>query len=279
MESRLRSIRRTLKACTALFKVRVAERLQYRVSAMVNSSVTIFYGFLQIAIFTVFFTFGDASGAAITLEQTISYIWLAQILYGVLNNIGIDADLREKIIDGNVALELCRPLDLYSHWFAQVAAERLGGGFWRMAVTLLISLIAPTAFRLSPPDSASGFVLFLISVCGAFLLCAAFSMLLTAIRLGLTWGDGPIYMIVLTCLILNGGFFPLQLWPDFLQGLLLYQPFAGILDIPLRLYIGSMPPTDALWAIGLQLVWTVIFIVSGKILMGRKLSHLIVQGS
>ena len=270
---------RTFKACTALFKVRVAERLQYRVSAMVNSSNTVFYGFLQIAIFTVFFTAGDASGAAITLEQTVSYIWLTQILYGVLTNLDTDSDLREKIVDGNVALELCRPLDLYSHWFAQIAASRIGGGFWRMVVTLLISLIAPAAFRLSLPDSALGFGLFLLSVCGAFFLCAAFAMLLTSVRLGLTWGDGPVYILTGIALILTGGLFPLQLLPDFLQGFLLYQPFAGILDIPLRLYIGSMPPADALTGIGLQLVWTVVFIVGGRILMQRRLSRLIVQGS
>ena len=269
---------KTIKACGALFKVRVAEHLQYRASALANSGNTIFYGLLLIAIFTVFFTFGDASGAAITLGQTVSYIWLAQIFYGIFGNLNIDSDLREKIIDGDVALELCRPLDLYVHWFAHIAANRLGGGFWRMVITTLVALVMPSAFRLALPGSAVGIALFLLSLCSALLLCTAFIMLLVALRLGLTWGDGPIYILVCVGIALSGGLMPLQLWPDFMQRLLLFQPFAGILDIPLRLYIGSLPYYDALWAIGLQLVWAVVFIASGKILMQRRLSTLIVQG-
>jgi ABC-2 type transport system permease protein len=85
-------------------------------------------------------------------------------------------------------------------------------------------------------------------------------------------------MLSLLGMVLGGGYLPLQLWPDFMQGFLFIQPFAGITDIPARLYVGSMPVNEAAAAIGLQLFWTAIFITAGKLLMNRKLKSLIVQG-
>ena len=271
---------RTLRACNALFKIKIAEGLQYRATAWAHASVGIFWAALHIVMFTVFYTYGNEESASITLTQAISYAWLSQILYSLtaLSYLGIDDDLREKIVDGNVSLELCRPLDLYAHWFTKSAANRLGSSLWRIIITIIAAILAPAAFRLALPASTVGFFFFLLSAASAFLLTAAYVMLLTAIRVRLTWGDGPITTLAFLGMLLGGSYLPLQLWPDFLQRILLFQPFAGRLDIPIRLFIGSMPPEDALWAIGIQLTWTIIFIALGKVLMNRNISQLIVQG-
>ena len=274
----MRGIRRPLKACLSLFKIRLAEQLQYRAAALANSTISIFWGILQIVMFTVFFTYGNINSAAMTLPQAVSYAWLVQILLGVTGRLDVNGEIRTKIIDGNVALELCRPLDLYAHWYAKTVADQIGGSFWRMLITLLAALVMPAALRLTAPESLLGFSFFLLSVGSAILLCAAFSMLLSALRVGLTWGDGPTYLLALTGQVLSGAYLPLQLWPDFMQRALLLQPFAGLIDIPVRLYIGTLPPYDALPAIALQLLWAVIFMAAGKVLLGRRISRLIVQG-
>jgi len=274
----MRDIIRTLKACAALFKMRVAEHLQYRAAALANASIGIFWGLIQITMFTVFYTYGDPSSAALTLTQAVSYAWLVQIMLGLIGNININAELREKITSGNVALELCRPLDLYSHWFARVAASRVGLFPVRAAITLLVALILPAAWGLSAPYSVIGFALFLLSVGSAFFLCVAFTMLLIVVRLGVTWGEGPTNALAMLGGVLSGAFLPLVLWPDFLQRFLMFQPFAGLLDTPFRLYVGAIPPGDALGAIALQLSWAAAITVLGKALMRCRVSRLIVQG-
>ena len=271
-------MRRTLRACAALFKIRVAERLQYRAAAIANASIGVFWGFLQIIMFTVFYTYGNASDTALTLPQAISYAWLVQILLSLVGFFNIDSDLREKIVSGDVALELCRPLDLYSHWFARVAANRFGGFPYRAVITLIVALAMPAAFGLSAPDSALGFALFLLSICTAFLMCVAFAMVLVAVRMELTWGDGPVWILIIVGGVLSGSYLPLPLWPDFLQRALMFQPFAGLMDIPLRLYVGNISPGDALLAICVQLLWMVVFVGIGKALMHRQTSRIIVQG-
>jgi ABC-2 type transport system permease protein len=120
--------------------------------------------------------------------------------------------------------------------------------------------------------------MFMLSATGAFLLCTAYGMLITAVRLNITWGEGPTYMLLLISVVLSGGYLPLQLWPDALQKLLLYQPFAGYLDLPVRLYVGSMAWAQGIGAILMQLFWALLFVLIGKALMGHKLKTLIVQG-
>lgn len=269
---------RTMKACASLFKMRVAENLQYRAAALANSCISIFWGLMQIVMFTVFFTMGDASGAAMTLPQAVSYAWLVQISLGFIGRLGLDGEIREKIKSGDVALDLCRPLDLYAHWYSKTIALRVGGSVWRAVITLIAAVVVPAAFRLSPPVSALGFVLFLISVCSGVFLCAAFAMFLSAVRVGLTWGEGPTYIFEMIAMFLSGSCFPLQLWPDFMQRFLLLQPFASLMDIPFRLYLGLISPGESFWAMGLQLFWTVAFIAAGKLLLNRRVSKLIVQG-
>jgi ABC-2 type transport system permease protein len=63
-----------------------------------------------------------------------------------------------------------------------------------------------------------------------------------------------------------------------MQTFLYLQPFGGFADIPVQLYIGSMAPAAALPAIGLQFIWSVIFIAAGRLIMNLKMKSMIVQG-
>ena len=148
----------------------------------------------------------------------------------------------------------------------------------RGGLIALTGFLMPASIRLMMPASITGFFLFLLSAAGAFLLCTAYGMLVTAVRLNITWGEGPTYMLLLVSGVLSGGYLPLQLWPDALQKVLLYQPFAGYLDIPVRLYVGSMPASQGVFAILIQLFWILAFVWLGKALIGRKLKTLIIQG-
>jgi ABC-2 type transport system permease protein len=191
----------------------------------------------------------------------------------------MDGEIMSKIVNGDVGVELCRPLDLYFHWFAKTAAGRLGGFWWRGIITLAIALALPGAERrLPPPGSAAGFALFLISVAAMFMLSNAFAMFVTSIRVGITWGEGPTSLMMLICGVLSGAYLPLPFWPDFMQPFLYVQPFAGQLDLPVRLYSGVIRPAESAPVFALQLTWTVIFIAAGRVIMRGKLSRIIIQG-
>lgn len=274
-------LKSTATACFSLFRIKTASSLQYRMAGLAGASTSIFWVLIEITVYTIFYTYANnkSSGiiGALTLKQVVTYAWLTQVLF-LMQSMNIDNEILNKITSGDVGIELCRPLDLYFHWFSKIAASRLTPLFWRGSIVLFFSMLMPESYRLSMPSSLLGFICMLISIINALLLCTSYAMLTCAVRLNISWGDGPTYIMMLIGGVLSGAYLPLQLWPKFMQDFLLIQPFAGYLDIPLRFYIGTMLPGDAILAIGIQLIWIVIFIISGRSLMSRRLKTIIVQG-
>lgn len=265
----------------SIFRIKTAEGLQYRMAGLAGASTSIFWAIIEIVVYTVFYYYADArdnvSAAGLSLKQLISYVWLGQMLF-VLQPFSIDGDILNMINRGDIGIEMCRPLDLYSNWFARTAASRLSPLLWRGKPVIIFALMMPEAYRLSPPASLISFICFVVSVLSALLLCTSFGMLANSLRLSVAWGDGPTYMIMLIGGVLSGNYLPLQLWPEFMQGFLLLQPFAGYLDIPLRFYLGTMAPVNIFWTLGLQTAWSLVFIAAGRALTARKLRNVIVQG-
>jgi len=73
-------------------------------------------------------------------------------------------------------------------------------------------------------------------------------------------------------------FVPIPLFPEWMQPFLKLQPFRFLVDIPSRLYTGMIPAEDAFFYIACQMAWTCAFILSGKLLMRRATSSLVIQG-
>lgn len=279
--SKLSRLDSPAKAYLTIFRMKAAEGLQYRIAALAGASISIFWVLIEIVVYSVFYLHSDNPSAGLmaglNLEQLVTYVWLAQFLF-LMQPMNIDSDILAKIQNGDVSLDLCRPLNLYHHWFAKVAAGRLIPLLWRGSFILIAGLLAPRAYRLGPPASLAGLLCAILSASSAFWLCSAYGTLVCGIRLNIRWGDGPTYIIMLIGGILSGSYLPLQLWPDVLQPFLLLQPFAGYLDLPLRFYVGTMAPDRILWALSLQLSWSVLFILLGKSLMKKKINRLIIQG-
>lgn len=270
----------TWRACRSLFRVRLAEGLQYRVSALSGVFIGVFWALIECVVYTVFYTYsrdGAWNHNGFSLEQAISYIWLAQGIL-VFQSMSIDSEILSKINKGDVALELCRPMDLYLHWLVKSSAGKLGSSWLRGVLTILAGLLMPAGYALARPASMAGFALFALSAALAFFLCSTYAMLITAIRLNMTWGDGPAYMLMLLSGVLSGTYLPLRLWPDSLQPFLRLQPFGGFADLPAQLYTGSLAPGAAWPGLALQLFWSAIFILMGRAIMNKRLHHLIIQG-
>jgi len=270
-----------IRACLAMFRIKTAEGFQYRLANLANASVGVFWALIDITVYLVFYQYAERKDAGIiagmNINQLVTYVWLAEAILPMIV-MGVDGEILGKITSGDVSVELCRPLDLYFQWFSKSAAARLAPLFWRSSVILLTGIIMPPAYRISLPASFIGFLWMLVSLLAAFLLCTSYAMLICAVRMKITWGDGITNMMMLIGSILSGAYLPLQLWPEWMQGFLRLQPFAGYLDIPVRLYIGTISPERAISSVSIQILWSVVFIISGKLLMAKRLRTIVIQG-
>jgi ABC-2 type transport system permease protein len=161
---------------------------------------------------------------------------------------------------------------------------------WRTAATLLRSipllfvtsvvfeLVGLDHWSLRLPPSLVALALFALSMVAVVLLSSAITTLLNISVVWTVSGQGINVITNSLVVILSGMVIPLPLFPDWLHPFLLLQPFAGLVDIPYRIYFANISGAWALGAIALQIFWTLTFICIGRLLMAQSMRRIQVQG-
>jgi ABC-2 type transport system permease protein len=109
-------------------------------------------------------------------------------------------------------------------------------------------------------------------------LSSAFMMLLN-IAVVVTLNDRWVTQSLNPLLVvLSGSLVPLALYPDWAQRTLFLQPFAGVVDIPFRIYSGNLTGSMAAEGLALQVFWTAALVMLGRWCMERAMRRLEVQG-
>ena len=85
-------------------------------------------------------------------------------------------------------------------------------------------------------------------------------------------------MINLLMMILAGNIIPLTLFPETVQALLRYQPFAQALDAPIRMYQHAQSTAEFSINLAAQLGWLAVLIAGGRALWRQHLRSVTVQG-
>jgi ABC-2 type transport system permease protein len=270
-----------IRPYTAVVGARFRVLLQYRAAALAGLWTQLFFGLVLIMVYEAFYA-SSAAAVPMTFSQIVSYVWLGQALLAMLPW-NVDAEVRAMVRNGAVAYELCRPLDLYSLWFARAIAWRTAPTILRAAPMCAIAsvglpLVGLDEWRLAPPET--------VAAAGAFSMALACTLLLgcaisTLINISLLWtisGEGAVLLLTTLVTFLSGMIVPLPLLPDWAQPVLRVLPFAGLVDLPFRIFTGHIAPGAAGWVLLHQLTWTLAFVVAGRWLLARGLSRVVVQG-
>ena len=57
------------------------------------------------------------------------------------------------------------------------------------------------------------------------------------------------------------------------QPILRWLPFAGLVDLPFRVYTGHIPPAEVTMVLARQLIWTALLVLFGRWLLGRGMKR------
>lgn len=270
-----------LRPYEAIVSARFRMLLQYRAAALAGLWTQVFFGLVLIMIYEAFYR-STAVPPPMTFAQIVSYVWLGQALLAMLPW-NADADVRLMVRSGAVAYELCRPLDLYSLWYARAVAWRTAPTVLRAApmcviASVILPLVGLTDWRLLPPPTLGSAAAFSASiVCTLLLGCA----LTTLINISLLWtisGEGLVILMTATVTFLSGMIIPLPLFPDWAQPILQALPFAGLVDLPFRVYTGHIAPIAVGAVLTHQLLWTAGLVLVGRWLLSHALRRVVVQG-
>jgi ABC-2 type transport system permease protein len=270
-----------LRPYRAILSARFRMLLQYRAAALAGLWTQIFFGLVLLMIYEAFYR-STTANPPMLFAEVVSYVWLGQALLAMLPW-NADAELRAMIRSGTVAYELCRPIDLYSLWYARALAWRTAPTILRaipmcVIATVVLPAVGLGEWRLaSPPSTAAALAFAATLVCTLLLGCA----LTTLINISLLWtisGDGAVILLTTLVTFLSGMIVPIPLFPDWAQPIVLALPFAGLIDLPFRVFTGHIPPAAVLSVLQHQIVWTVALVLFGRWLLSHGIRRVVVQG-
>lgn len=266
-----------MRAYLSFFKIRFIHGLQYRAAAYAGIATQFAWGFMFIMLYQAFYK-SNPQMAPMKFSELANYIWLQQSFLALFMTWFLDNDIFDMIASGNVAYELCRPLNIYDTWFVKSCSVRLSKAILRCFPILIIAFLLPEPYRFTLPDSALAAFLFIISMILSFLVVVSYCMLVYILTFYTISPMGVRIVLVMTADFLSGGLVPLPFMPDWFTKYIYFSPFAAMQNVPFRIYSGNMTLNTAAFSITLQIIWAVILIILGKALMSRALKHVVVQG-
>ena len=273
---------RALQPYAAVVGARFRMLLQYRAAALAGLWTQLVFGMVLIMIYEGFYRSSTADVQPMAFPQVASYVWLGQALLAMLPW-NIDRELAAMVRSGAVAYELCRPVDLYGLWSARAVAHRTAPTVLRAVpmvvfATVILPLVGLGEWRLEPPVSLAAGAGFALAVGGALALACAISTLVNITMLWTIQNDGVLIIVTSVVSLLSGLLVPLPLLPDWAQPVLRWLPFAGVLDLPYRIYNGHIAADGLALVLARQLGWTLAIVALGRWWLGRGMRRLVVQG-
>jgi ABC-2 type transport system permease protein len=217
----------------------------------------------------------DGSGASvIELHSMISYSVLA-VLLACIFQIGVQDTIYQQVREGNIAMDLLRPIPLLGTYFANDVGNMISA-LVNKALPLLV--IAAALFGFPKPSSFGAFAIFLVSALLSFFILWLMSALvgLVAFWVAELGNLGMVKDAVVR--ILSGSFVPLWFFPSSVQRISEWLPFQYTYQTPIGIYVGATTIIDAWRAIGVQVLWVIVFFLLLSWVWRYAKSKVMIQG-
>jgi ABC-2 type transport system permease protein len=269
---------------TSAFASRFLLTLQYRAAAFAGFMTQCWWGGIKVMVYAAFYGSSPAAAAApIRLGQVITYTWLAQAFL-VLSPWSCDPDVALATRSGAVGYDRLRPVDTYWLWYSRAGGWMTSRAVPRAALMFLLAGVGLPHLGLqewswAPPPSVAQAALFVVSMMLVVALSSSMVMLLNVAVVAVLNDRGVNSLLGPLVIVLSGNLIPLALFPDWMHLALFVQPFAGLVDIPFRIYSANLADATAWAGIGLQAFWTVMIVGVGHAWMARVMKRLSMQGS
>lgn len=261
----------------AFFRLRFSMDLQYRAAAFAGVITQFVWGTMEILMFRAFYK-ADPLAFPMSFQATASYVWMQQAFLALFMAWMLENEIFDSIVGGNIAYELCRPINVYRMWFARSLANRLAKALLRCLPILVVTLFLPAPYGLMLPVSPGVFLLFILTLLLGTGVTVSFCML---IYMGAFFTISPmgIRMVAVSGVeFLSGAVIPLPFFPDGIRHILELLPFASMQNVPLRIYSGDLVG-NAMWrAVFLQIFWLAALTLLGELLNMLAMKQVTIQG-
>ena len=237
-----------------------------------NSVFGIIYSFAYIALWR---QNPDAGGY--DAADAVTFVWLGQALLMTVAVWGGGAtdDLAERVRNGDVAIDLYRPVGLVG-WYL---ASDLGRALYHF----LTRGLAPTAlgivlFDISLPHSAVAGLGFLLSIPLAVTVSFGLRFLVASTAFWLLDATGARILSAALALFFSGMALPLVLFPGWLGTLAEALPWSAMIQVPNDIWLGRHTGPELWGALAFQAGWALALLAACRLVLRLATRKVVVQG-
>jgi ABC-2 type transport system permease protein len=184
-------------------------------------------------------------------------------------------EIADTIRSGAIASDLAKPISYYGFWLSRDLGRAAYHTLYRWLPCVLMGLVF---FHTRLPGGVVAWLAFAFSFLLAIVLSFCLRFMINVIGFWTTDVRGIMGMVLLFVNFLTGFLVPLEFFPPALRAILVQLPFAGMISIPVNIFLEQARGTDLLILLGRQLLWVVVFIAAAQLLLRAATRKLVVQG-
>lgn len=206
-------------------------------------------------------------------SEMTSYLIVSFFTATMISSVGT-MGIAYEIANGQIAMNLIKPISykayVYSSSLGSLAINSLITGFPFMIILAVLGWINT--------PSIGNLVLYLLSIICSFTVLFLFGFCFAMLAFYTTYFFGLNMAKEVIIKFLSGSMIPLAFFPQTVEKVLSYLPFASMNYTPVMIYLGKLSGKEAYFAVGLQLFWILTFYLLSNILWENAVKRLTILG-
>ncbi|MBU0581475.1 MAG: ABC-2 family transporter protein [Candidatus Margulisbacteria bacterium] len=235
-------------------------------------------GFL-VSLLVVYYLWKTIFTASSTIEgysfkMMLTYLVLSFAI-NALYDMPAEYALSDKIIRGEVAMDLIKPIDLQGVFFAESAGTSINQ---LITYNVAFLIITTSLFKIQPPASLLGFSFFITSLLLGFIIMTSIGFITASLCFWTNDAWGIFFVKTAMVTFFSGSLIPLHFLPNWLKEIAMMLPFHGIVYSPLSIYLGTVSFHKIIILLLNQAGWVIILIVTGRMIWQMGIRRVVIQG-
>lgn len=247
--------------------------MAYSIWVWMEFFVQMIFVVIYVAFWRAVFASTETVGG-LTLDQTLNYILLAQLIGNVSMNTDKLYDFGVGLREGQIAAALLRPLDYQGGMYVQNVAHIGVNLLLQAPLALFIWLV----YGLQLPSEPLIWLAFAVTMALGYTVMFCFDWIIGCVAFYSTevWGLSVARFGL--ALFFSGALIPLDMMPDWLRTIAVILPFSQAVYLPVSLLSG-ITPLDAMPRIWLMQIGMLVgLLVLSRFVFRRALRVITVQG-
>jgi ABC-2 type transport system permease protein len=246
----------------------------YRAATIAGFFTNSIFGFIRAAVLVAIVHARPGAGG-LDARGYVTFSVLSQALMAFVGFFGDGEEITERIKTGDVVSDLYRPAD-FQLWY--YAADVGRAAFQFVGRGLPIVLFGAAVYGIDTPRSPGTVALFAASLIGAQMTGFFIRFLVQLSGFWLLDTRGTKQLNDTMTMFSSGVMVPLMLFPHWLEPVARALPYAGMIQTPVEVYLGTVRGAEAVAAVGVQFVWVVVLFLAGRALMASATRRVVIQG-